>query len=247
MAKRYPQRPKEQEPKEGVMRWEDLSPDQKAKVSRQWFDDQQDPNNFLDRIGSDTVFGKGAPILHPRCNFRGIREELRDLCKSLRLIVKAHFSDLGQVKAALLSVHVTDPLVQAPLSEIERTALTYQASMSMLHRVLAELDKSQVDSAMQKSLQIANLVAATLRKDVNTQNIHLKQLLSQRVETARNAANARHSKPGGSREKREAIRALWASGNYTSRDRCAEEECGALDMSFSAARNALKNQPKPDK
>lgn len=68
-----------------------------------------------------------------------------------------------------------------------------------------------------------------------------------RKRNARAAADARHNKPGGSREKRYAIRAIWASGKYTSRDRCAEEECGALDMSLSAARNALKNEPKPQK
>ena len=66
-----------------------------------------------------------------------------------------------------------------------------------------------------------------------------------RTATARKAANARHDKPGGSREKQEAIRTIWASGKYTTRDRCAEEECAALDMSFSAARKALRNTPDP--
>jgi len=57
------------------------------------------------------------------------------------------------------------------------------------------------------------------------------------------AADARHGAPGGSRAKQEAIRQAWASGKYTNRDRCAEEECGALGMSFSAARKALRNTP----
>jgi hypothetical protein len=58
-------------------------------------------------------------------------------------------------------------------------------------------------------------------------------------------ANAKHNKPGGSREKRAAIRAVWASGKYSTRDRCAEEESRALDMSFSAARKALAGAPDP--
>lgn len=66
-----------------------------------------------------------------------------------------------------------------------------------------------------------------------------------RKEKARTAANTRHNKPGGSREKQEQIRAIWAGGKYTSRDRCAEEECGALGMSFKAARRALENTPDP--
>lgn len=68
-----------------------------------------------------------------------------------------------------------------------------------------------------------------------------------RKKNAQAAADARHDMPGGSREKRDAIRAIWASGKYTSRDLCAEQECAALDMSFSSARNALKNQPKLNK
>lgn len=66
-----------------------------------------------------------------------------------------------------------------------------------------------------------------------------------REQNARGAANTRHDKPGGSRDKQRQIQAIWATGKYSSRDRCAEEECGALEMSFSAARKALKNTPNP--
>ena len=63
--------------------------------------------------------------------------------------------------------------------------------------------------------------------------------------SARHAANSRHDKPDGSRAKQNAIRQAWASGKYSSRDRCAEEECAALDMSLSTARKALRNTPDP--
>jgi hypothetical protein len=73
--------------------------------------------------------------------------------------------------------------------------------------------------------------------------------LSQKLDDAsargRAAANTLHNKPGGSREKVAAIRNLWASGKYSSRDLCAEQECAHLAMSFSAARKALRNAPKP--
>lgn len=62
---------------------------------------------------------------------------------------------------------------------------------------------------------------------------------------AKKGANAVHDKPGGSREKQDAIRAIWATGKYSNRDRCAEEECAALGMSFSTARKALRNTPDP--
>jgi hypothetical protein len=66
-----------------------------------------------------------------------------------------------------------------------------------------------------------------------------------RSQIARKAANARHDQPGGSRDKQQQIREIWASGKYSSRDICAEQECAALDMSFTAARKALRNTPEP--
>lgn len=58
-------------------------------------------------------------------------------------------------------------------------------------------------------------------------------------------ANALHNKPGGNRDKQNAIRSAWASGKYSSRDICAEQECAGLSMSFSTARKALRNTPEP--
>ena len=65
------------------------------------------------------------------------------------------------------------------------------------------------------------------------------------VDNARLAADVRHSMPGGSREKRRQIITAWASGKYSSRDICAEQECAALGMSFSTARKALRGTPEP--
>ena len=66
-----------------------------------------------------------------------------------------------------------------------------------------------------------------------------------RKRTAQDAANARHSKPGGSREKQTEIRNIWATGKYSSRSVCAEEECAALGMALSTAIKALRNTPDP--
>lgn len=61
----------------------------------------------------------------------------------------------------------------------------------------------------------------------------------------KNAADARHDKPGGSRDKANEMQKRWASGKYSTRDICAEQECASLNISFSAARRALKNTPDP--
>lgn len=67
-----------------------------------------------------------------------------------------------------------------------------------------------------------------------------------RSENARHAANARHDRPGESRSKQQIIREIWATGKYSSRDRCAEEECWSLGISYSTARKALRNTPDPE-
>jgi hypothetical protein len=61
----------------------------------------------------------------------------------------------------------------------------------------------------------------------------------------RKAADERHSRPNESRDKANRIREIWASGKYSNRDLCAEEECAHLAMSFSSARKALRNTPDP--
>lgn len=68
-----------------------------------------------------------------------------------------------------------------------------------------------------------------------------------RKQTAKAAANVLHDKPGGSRDKQRQIREIWATGKYSSRTRCAEEECAELDMSYDAARRALINTPDPSR
>lgn len=68
-----------------------------------------------------------------------------------------------------------------------------------------------------------------------------------RKENARTAANSKHDRPGGSRDKRRQICEAWASGKYSSRDTCAEQECAALGISYSTARRALNNTPEPSR
>lgn len=91
-----------------------------------------------------------------------------------------------------------------------------------------------------------------LRKQLNLRTVQREGLREKIVSSkkarskhGKDAAEKRHSAPEGARAKAEAIRALWASGKFDSRDRCAEQECSALGMSFSTARKALRNTPDP--
>jgi hypothetical protein len=71
------------------------------------------------------------------------------------------------------------------------------------------------------------------------------EVIKDKTEKAKIAANSLHNKPNGSRAKAKKIQDLWASGKFASRDICAEQECAALNMSFSSARKALRNTPNP--
>lgn len=59
-----------------------------------------------------------------------------------------------------------------------------------------------------------------------------------------NSERARHAGKQKNAKGREKIQAIWASGKYSSRNLCAEQECDALDMSYETARKALRNTPK---
>lgn len=72
-----------------------------------------------------------------------------------------------------------------------------------------------------------------------------KEAAAQASAKGAHAARKRHSQPGGSDAKREAIRKAWATGKFSSRDACAEQESAALGMSFSTARRHLRGTEDP--
>jgi hypothetical protein len=59
---------------------------------------------------------------------------------------------------------------------------------------------------------------------------------------AKFAAAQRHKRTN---EAKAEIVKIWSSGKYSSRDICAEQECAALNLSFSTARKALRGTPNP--
>jgi len=71
------------------------------------------------------------------------------------------------------------------------------------------------------------------------------EVLPSHSDIAVKASNAYHNGPNGFRAKRVKIQEIWASGKYSSRDICAEQESSAIGMSFSTARKALRRTPNP--
>nr|WP_298168320.1 hypothetical protein [uncultured Pseudomonas sp.] len=63
---------------------------------------------------------------------------------------------------------------------------------------------------------------------------------------AAKAAHTRHSKPDGAKALKQKIQAIWATGKYSSRDTCAEEEYSAVGYrTLTTARKALRGTPDP--
>lgn len=127
-----------------------------------------------------------------------------------------------------------DLLFRAAINEIAadklHKAIKGWEEMNLLNQRIAEAAVFMIEN-----------IGAMNTEEITALKNQIKSAISTRTSIAKNAADARHNKPGGSRDKQKQILAIWATGKYNSKDVCAEQECAALDMSFSAARKALRN------
>ncbi len=114
-----------------------------------------------------------------------------------------------------------------------------QESVAVANRSVINIDELTTEANHALDLSERHFVEKVMAEK------ELTDMQESAVKRATKAADARHDKPGGAREKRLQIKRMWASGHYSSRDRCAEEECAGLGMSFATARKALRNTPKP--
>ena len=163
--------------------------------------------------------------------------------------------------------------VEAQYQELKIWARENYTHEELIHmfakaRIEANLYKAEVDcfEALQAKLAPLVLERERLRSEqeksvtLNYEKVAIQavnqglnmgaKLMADRVkiraqEQGKKAAEIRHGKPGGSRSKTDEMRRLWAGGKYSSRDICAEQECGALGLSFSTARRALRGTLDP--
>lgn len=106
------------------------------------------------------------------------------------------------------------------------------AALAMrLHR------RQEHEAALEATFVITELASAIANWKIGSQHALSKN--------TKKAADSRHDKAGGTREKAQKVKALWASGAYTSKDRCAEEVCASLNIAFGTARRHLQNTPDP--
>lgn len=153
-------------------------------------------------------------------------------------------SELGNIEASLRATTAAE----ATETEKERFSRRMDRRYGRILQWASTKEKDEIADhfayfmlvvlAQRKDARILDNVKSEVLKEFAEK---LKHLWS----NSKQAAEIRHNKPGGSRDKQRAMRDAWAKGKFTSRDRCAEEECAALDMSLSAARKALRNTPDP--
>lgn len=149
--------------------------------------------------------------------------------------------------SALLGLHavafIQAKIVESRLLDIHPIYLGTRGAFS------EDSDLPPLESGLFPLSQVEQIEAEDFAKAVNFDSVNKPELGSAewRSQNAQTAANALHDKPGGSRDKQNQIRTIWASGKYSSRNICAEQEFAGLNMSYDAARKALNNTPEPSR
>lgn len=140
--------------------------------------------------------------------------------------------------------------IENDIAAWEATATPTASDLAHKEARLAELNR-ELDQLDREERKLPNRYYPGQNNPVNSSDISSAPPSLEigtpewRKQNAVAAANVLHNKPGGSRDKHQQIRDIWATGKYDSRDLCAEQECAALEMSFSTARKALRNTPEP--
>ena len=158
-------------------------------------------------------------------------DELELLKREIVAAIEAEIASIMASKLSRREIAVQLAIARVSLKGSQETAEDYQAMVDELITKLAYAVRKKID-----------MQSDAVRLIFDAGRMAAKMKASKRAQAA---ANALHDKPGNSREKHAAIRAIWATGKYKSRDLCAEQECAALDMAFGTARRALRGTPDP--
>ncbi|MET0072730.1 MAG: hypothetical protein ABW130_00570 [Candidatus Thiodiazotropha lotti] len=107
-----------------------------------------------------------------------------------------------------------------------------------------EIDALDTDIKGMLGISSSNHVTEVGDSQINDPEVGSPEWRSQ---NAKNAANARYNQVGGSRDRKQQLRDIWATGKYRSRNECAKKECEGLGMTYNTARKALIYTPDPKK
>jgi hypothetical protein len=128
----------------------------------------------------------------------------------------------------------------------ERTKISEN---KLIDFVLMKCNPNNWNAVLWMSIAYQNIEHAALmqiEKQMLQKSLEKRQA-EEASKKARAAAEARHSKPGGSRDLQKKMQEAWASGKFGTREECAEQEYAAIGFrTIGAARRALQGTPDPD-
>jgi len=129
-----------------------------------------------------------------------------------------------------LNIHSKSGIIALALYYAGRTIINFNKSYSLVSTlyIAPEVIHSLVQLVDVEAFSETEGLLTEIEKD-------------KKSKIGRNAVNARHNKPGGSRDKKAEIRAIWATGKYRTKQICAEEEYAALGMSYDSAIKTLRD------
>ena len=99
-------------------------------------------------------------------------------------------------------------------------------------------DLRRVDEAIKKVIEALNADSTSTEKTDSSEAYRRHQQKAARAKAEKQRPRIRAN--------RKHMLDVWLSGNYTTRDICAEQEAEALGITFSTAREYLRNSPNPD-
>lgn len=169
-------------------------------------------------------------------------EELRDKLTE-QFLSDLEGVDIERVREGIKNIREAncDPFLLEMV--FAHTQVLYEDAVDVIRRSIeADQEVAQLDEA--KDALVGKERALTHGMIAWLEKVPI-EIAKKNSRNGRNAAEVRHSQPGGNRAKGDVIRAIWATGRYSARDICAEQECASLDMSFSSARKHLRNTPDP--
>ena len=118
---------------------------------------------------------------------------------------------------------------------------TYANAYGWRRDEIIEHCAGNIIEALEACRYARELIGQTIIHDPEWLAEHVKRKISERASKGGKAKAANR----GTEAAKDAIRAAWASGKYSSRMICAEQEAAAMGISVDTARKALRNTPDP--
>lgn len=131
------------------------------------------------------------------------------------------------------------------LTELERLALHHWTGGILLRSTRAHMMRGNGSHAAERLAECFRVLGAAdglVFPSFAEAQARACAIKADRTRGAREKAARRHARTAAAKD---AVRAAWASGKYSTRALCAEQEAAELGISFDTARKALRNTPDP--